>query len=112
MYKDYYFKLPQSAILNAKSNPPPPVWATFGQDFYDREEYPLDSIDELLSEYESSNDWQIYMRWYFGMVACLDENIGKILDAIEDLGIQDDTVSSIFFLSFEYFRSQRFSRKK
>ena len=97
MYKDYYFKLPQSAILNVKSNPPPPVWATFGQDFYDREEYPLDSIDELLSEYESSNDWQIYMRRYFGMVACLDENIGKILDAIEDMGIQDDTVSSIFF---------------
>lgn len=100
MFTDYYFKLPQSAILNAKSNPPPPQWILHGQDFYDREEYPLDSIDDLFSEYENSNEWQQYMRWYFGMVACLDENIGKILDAIENMGVQDDTVSFIVLYCF------------
>ncbi|MBM3859538.1 MAG: DUF229 domain-containing protein [Verrucomicrobia bacterium] len=32
------------------------------------------------------------MSWYFGMVKCLDDNIGKILDALRAAGLMEKTV--------------------
>lgn len=32
------------------------------------------------------------MRWYFGMVKCIDDNVGRILDLLEEQGLAENTI--------------------
>ena len=56
---------------------------------------PLQAPRELHNKYEHINNWK--RRWYLAMVDSLDQNIGRILETLEDTGIRDNTV--IIFLS-------------
>lgn len=35
---------------------------------------------------------QEQMQWYFGMVKCIDDNVGRILDYLKKEGLEDDTI--------------------
>ncbi len=60
---------------------------------------PFDAKPELIAEYEKrvDPDNPRHCPTYAAMVQSLDENVGKILDAVDRLGIADNTV--IFFFS-------------
>ena len=56
---------------------------------------PLQAPDELVDKYSSVED--LDRRIYLAMVDSLDHNIGRVLDALDDSSIADNTI--IFFLS-------------
>jgi arylsulfatase A-like enzyme len=37
-----------------------------------------------------------YRRWYLGNLACLDENVGRLLDALDQLELAEDTLVILF----------------
>ena len=73
------------------NDPAPPTWQVM--DLADRgRPDDLNEMGEFLDAFESSDWWQDYMQKYFGMVACLDENVGKLLNSIKGNGIENDTI--------------------
>ena len=40
----------------------------------------------------SNHEWQVIKASYYGMISLIDENIGRILKALEDKGIENDTL--------------------
>ncbi|MBS10776.1 MAG: hypothetical protein CME19_04135 [Gemmatimonadetes bacterium] len=46
--------------------------------------------DPLFQKY--GNDLDAYLRQYYAMVTQLDENVGRMLDALDEMGIADNTV--------------------
>uniref|UniRef100_A0A7S3Q4M0 Sulfatase N-terminal domain-containing protein n=1 Tax=Chaetoceros debilis TaxID=122233 RepID=A0A7S3Q4M0_9STRA len=87
MFNDRHFEIPQTAKKNMKFNPAAPGW-----NYFDLEEVPLDEVDNFVTEYENKERWQKVMRQYYGMVKCIDDNLGKLMRAIKDEGIDDDTI--------------------
>ena len=87
MFNDRHFEIPQTAKKNMKFNPAAPGW-----NYFDLEEVPLDEVDNFVTEYENKERWQKLMRQYYGMVKCIDDNLGKLMRAIKDVGIDDDTI--------------------
>lgn len=59
-------------------------------------DYPVGTATADYSKY-TPEEWQLLRSRYYGMVALLDESIGKILAALDDSGLTDNTV--IVFLS-------------
>lgn len=43
-------------------------------------------------DYENSQNYQVHLQQYFGMVKCIDDNIGKLLDFLDNEGLKDDTI--------------------
>lgn len=84
MFENMNFKVPNSARKNLKKDPSPPGYV-FNEDI------PIEKVDEELDEYERS--WFTrYLQQYYGMVKCIDYNIGKMLEKIESLGVSEDTI--------------------
>jgi len=86
-FQDTYFKYPRTATANLKADPAPPKW-----NYFNRDEYPLDDVDKYVEDYESSRRWQNQMQQYFGMVANIDFNMGKLLYEIRAAGQEDNTI--------------------
>lgn len=86
MYNDLDFDIPKSARQNMKFDPAPPG---FARNFED--DLPPDEVDDYFDEYKD-RFFTDHMQQYFGMVKCIDYNIGKVLDKLKNLGIEDDTV--------------------
>uniref|UniRef100_A0A7S3Q400 ShKT domain-containing protein n=1 Tax=Chaetoceros debilis TaxID=122233 RepID=A0A7S3Q400_9STRA len=87
MYKDLQFKVPKTAKAAMNYNPAAPGW-----NYFDLDEIPLAEADDYLQELEDSKNWQTSMQQYYGMVKCIDHNIGKLMSAIKDLDIDEDTI--------------------
>ncbi len=85
MFKDRYFEVPYTAKTAYSYNPAAPGW-----NFFD--DIPLKEVDEFLKDYETGNYWQDHMQQYYGMVKCIDDNIGKLMFAIKNKGIDEDTI--------------------
>lgn len=90
-YEDTYnhmnFSLPLTAWSAVRKDPAPPVWH-----FHDHEGVTLDDTDEYLEQYERNTLFQSTMQQYFGMVKCIDDNVGKLLDYLEGAGIDEETI--------------------
>ena len=86
-YQSIDFKYPRTAAANMKADPAPPSWNSYSTDTF-----PLDEVDQYVKDYESSNFWQNQMQQYFGMVANIDFNMGKLLFSIRNAGIEDNTI--------------------
>ena len=56
---------------------------------------PLQAPDELVEKYSNVDD--LDRRIYLAMVDSLDQNIGRVLDALDDSALADNTI--VFFLS-------------
>ena len=40
----------------------------------------------------SAHDWGRVKAAYYGMITLVDDNIGRVLDALEEKGIEEDTL--------------------
>ena len=88
MYKYMNFSLPLTTRTTVRKDPATPDW-----NYHDHMHVPLDDADAYLDNYESNNTfYQNYMQQYFGMVKCIDDNVGKLLDHLEAKGIDNNTI--------------------
>jgi hypothetical protein len=88
MYDDIHFKVPETARKNWKFDPAPPGFNSFAED----EAPPIDDVDTWIDEFENGPFWQRHMQQYYGMVKCIDYNIGRLLQTLKDKGIDDNTI--------------------
>ncbi len=88
MFTDRYFKVPRTAKTALSFNPAAPGWNFL----YGFDDIPLKKVDEFLDDYEADNYWQDHMQQYYGMVKCIDDNIGKLMSSIKGEGIDEDTI--------------------
>jgi arylsulfatase A-like enzyme len=87
MYKHMNFNLPLTAKKAVRRNPAPPKWNN-----HDHVGVPLSEANSYLKEYEEKYVFQNNMRQYFGMVKCIDDNVGKLLTYLDNEGINEETV--------------------
>ena len=87
MYKHMHFNLPQSAKIAVRRDPAPPLW-----NYHEHDGVSLSDTEEYLKEYEDANRYQNHLQQYFGMVKCIDDNVGKLLDYLEGAGIHNETI--------------------
>ncbi len=87
MFTDRYFKVPHTAKTAMSFNPAAPGWNSFNLD-----EVPLKEVDQYIDDYEASEYWQNHMQQYYGMVKCVDDNIGKLMNSIKRAGVDEDTI--------------------
>lgn len=80
------FKLPQTAYHALRHDPGLPTWN------YHDHDAPLEDADLYLKEYEESDFYQSYMQQYFGMIKCIDDNVGKLLDFLDNNGLHNNTI--------------------
>jgi len=85
MFKDIHFKLPPTARAAARGEPAVPQWNYAGR-------VVENGANEYLAEMEASEFWQNHMAMYFGMVKCLDDNVGKLLRFLSESGLDEDTI--------------------
>ncbi len=86
MYNHFKFKYPKTGKVALSRKIALPVWTWSYDDVY-----PVHS-DEMIEELENDPTWQSHMSLYFGMVKCIDDNLGKLLQKLKELGIEDNTV--------------------
>lgn len=87
MYKHINFDLPRTAYTTVRKDPATPFW-----NYHEHMNVPLNSADTYLEQYRNSSYYQNYMQQYFGMIKCIDDNVGKLLDYLTDEGLDENTV--------------------
>jgi arylsulfatase A-like enzyme len=87
MYDHFNFQLPYTARTAATLNPSTPGWNN-----HEHLNVPLDDTEEYLENYENDIFYQTSLRKYFGMVKCVDDNVGKLLSYLDSAGIDEDTI--------------------
>jgi arylsulfatase A-like enzyme len=88
MFNNIEFRIPETARKNWKFNPAPAGFNSYGEG----EGPPVDDVDNWIDEYENGGFWQRHMQQYYGMVKCVDYNIGRLLQTLSDKGIDDNTI--------------------
>ncbi len=88
MYQHLHFELPETAKKVVKKKPATPMW----NDDIDHKGVPLFFANAYLEEFENSESYQHHMSQYFGMVKLIDDNVGKILDYLDNNGLAEDTI--------------------
>ena len=79
-YRYWNRELPMPKLYAREERPTHPYVADYGRNF---------NYDDY---FESPEDVKKALSGYFGLVSYLDENIGKVLGALRDAGLADDTV--------------------
>lgn len=87
MYNKVEFQLPYTARTATLRDPASPLWNSF-----DHMKVSVAEAEEYLEEYQQLPFYQKQLRQYFGMVKCIDDNVGKLLAFLKDSGIDDDTI--------------------
>jgi uncharacterized sulfatase len=87
MFKDMHFQLPYTARAVANKSPASPLWNS-----HNHMDVPLDDVDAYLDEYENWTFFQESFQKYFGMVKCIDDNVGKLLMYLKSAGIDNNTI--------------------
>ena len=88
-YEHNKFELPYTAKAGSRRDPAFPHWISY-ENVGDG--IPLSEMDEYLEEYENGEEYQDYLQKYFGMVKCIDWNVGKLIKALKSSGIEEDTI--------------------
>ncbi len=88
MYNDLDFSIPETGKAAIRRTPAAPKW-----NFLDHEEIePGQPAEDFIEAKEGNWYFQQYMRKYFGMVKCVDHNVGKLMDLLERKGMKDNTI--------------------
>jgi len=86
----YTVREPYASMYRAEDMPVPPTFWQEGMPSW------ADPAEEGVSSYERSAEGEAQMRRdkaaYCGMVKCIDDNVGRILEALEAQGILDETI--------------------
>jgi len=85
MYDDMHFQLPHTAKVAVRGNPSVPRWQYTDGDI-------VPEAEEYLEAYENSEFFQNHLQNYFGMVKCLDDNIGKLMAHLKEKHIDENTI--------------------
>jgi arylsulfatase A-like enzyme len=83
---------PYASMYDPKEIPP---WGNFYDDLAGKPNAHRRYRDAFLGEGNELRGWEEWSTWvakYFGSVTMIDAQIGRILDALEDLGLAEDTV--------------------
>jgi len=83
MYDPEQLELPVRAEDELADKPPHFLMAHTGHGF-SNEKYDYSRL--------TAHDWRVIKAAYYGMISLIDDNIGRILDAIEKKGIEQDTL--------------------
>ena len=83
------FELPYTAKAGLRKDPAIPNWIDLNKL---GKGVPLSEMDEYIEEYENGKFYQNFMKKYFGMVKCIDYNVGKLLGYLRDAGLEEDTI--------------------
>ena len=79
MYDNLSFSVPESARKHFKYQPAAP-----GFNYLSKNDFPpINEVDQWIEEYENGPFWQDHMQQYYGMVKCIDDNIGKLMNTDE-----------------------------
>ena len=91
MYKDIHFNIPDTGKRALRRDPAPPGWQ---QLIADRPDGFGLSMDQYINDLEDSPSswWQDYMQQYFGMVSCIDDNVGNLMQMLKEKGADDNTI--------------------
>ena len=87
MFVDNKFKIPESGKAALRREPATPGWNVL-----DHEDIDAADAEAFLKKFENGNFYQNYMQQYFGMVKCIDENVGKLLGFLEGKGVDENTI--------------------
>jgi len=89
MFNNLKFSLPYTAVTATRRDPASPLWNY--HDFYTA---PLDDdeVYDYLDEYQNRDFYQESLQSYFGMVKCIDDNVGKLMSYLKESGIDDNTI--------------------
>jgi arylsulfatase A-like enzyme len=86
MYKHFKFTLPSTGTAAWRKSPAAPIWNYLPGSA----NVTLKEVDDHLDSYEVHI--QDYMQQYFGMVKCIDDNVGKLLNYLKEKGIDEETI--------------------
>ncbi len=81
------FSLPLTAFSAVRKDPAPPLW-----NHHEHMDVPLNGADDYLRQYEQSAFYQNYMQQYFGMIKCIDDNVGKLMEYLNNEGLDENTI--------------------
>ena len=88
-YEHLNFELPYTATSGSRRDPAFPNWINY-ENVGDG--IPLSEMDEFLEEYGNGEEYQNYLKKYFGMVKCIDNNVGKLIQVLKNSEIEEDTI--------------------
>ncbi len=92
MHSNKHFKLPQTAKHAYKMDPASPRYHEL--DDIGQPKGLNHRMDTFLKQFEDAktSQWQTDMQQYFSMISCIDDNVGKLLDALKLSGAYDNTI--------------------
>ena len=97
MYDNMDFKIPSSMTSRYRGFHSYPEFANntnTGADLKNdvfRNSLPMMSKEDMLN-FEKEDEFPNHMRRYFGMVKCIDDNLGNLMRFIKDQGIEENTI--------------------
>ena len=85
MFTDLDFDIPHTARAALERDPALPTWA-------DDITVPLENVTAALAKMEVNKARQRRFKNIFGMVALIDDEVGRVLELLERRGVADDTI--------------------
>lgn len=79
------FRIPKTAVAALERNPARPRWAK-------NVNTDISKTDEIIEQMENDTKRQRRYRRYFGMIKCVDDNVGKMLRHLKKTGLDENTV--------------------
>jgi arylsulfatase A-like enzyme len=91
MFDDMKFTLPYTMRSRYQGYHPFPEFASNGR--FDAIDNSTSKTDEEMSAFESKYYFQNFsMKQYYGMVKCIDDNMGELIEFLKRKGIYNDTI--------------------
>lgn len=102
---------PPERVKNLFNDAEMPVPANYNDDYRGRPEA-VRNADMRIGDFDDVPDLNTFLRRYYACLAAVDENVGRVLDALKDLGYEKDTVvlysgDNGFFLGEHHFFDKR-----
>jgi arylsulfatase A-like enzyme len=69
-----------------------PPWGNFEEDFKGKPYIQQQQIRNWCLEHWTWNEWSVYLSGYFGIIAQVDDAIGRVLRLLEQRGLMKDTL--------------------
>lgn len=87
MFDDLKFSVPRTAVKAFKRNPSRPLYVD-----YPPFDFNITEASDIIEQMTNDESRQKRLQLYFGMVACIDENMGKLFSFLDNNTKNDDTI--------------------
>jgi hypothetical protein len=89
MFNEMNFSLPMTAKAAILKDPAAPSWSYRDRKFRNIK---LADAEEKINEIEASEKYQWQMSQSFGMIKLIDDSVGRIMKALDETGLSDNTI--------------------